>query len=54
MNGYKRPKTDTHIFMEMEEKYYDVKGDKLGNRQFIVLDPDGYMLRLFEDIGKLS
>ena len=25
---------------------------EVGNRQFIVLDPDGYMLRFAQDLGK--
>jgi catechol 2,3-dioxygenase-like lactoylglutathione lyase family enzyme len=35
----------------MEEKWYDVGGDRKGNRQFVVADPDGYLLRFFEDLG---
>jgi len=39
------------LFMEPEEKWY-VKGDwEVGNRQFLVQDPDGYLLRFFEDLG---
>lgn len=39
------------IFMPIEEKWYRVNDKFLGNRQFIVLDPDGYMLRFFQDLG---
>ncbi len=40
------------IFLPLEEKWYRAKNKELGNKQFIVCDPDGYMLRFFEDIGK--
>lgn len=42
------------VFLPMEEKWYRRDDVLLGNRQFIVLDPDGYMLRFFEDIGTKS
>lgn len=32
------------IFLPIEEKWYRVNDIEVGNRQFIVLDPDGYML----------
>ncbi len=39
------------IFLGVHEKWYR-KGDRLlGNRQFLVQDPDGYLLRFAEDIG---
>ncbi len=40
------------LFMEPEEKWYR-KGDReVGNRQFLVQDPDGYLLRFFKDLGE--
>lgn len=39
------------IFLAIEEKWYRVNDIEVGNRQFIVLDPDGYMLRFAEDLG---
>jgi catechol 2,3-dioxygenase-like lactoylglutathione lyase family enzyme len=39
------------IFMPMEEKWYRANDTQLGNRQFIVQDPDGYLLRFFQDLG---
>ena len=43
--------TDTRIFLALEEKWYR-KGEKeFGNRQFVVMDPDGYLLRFAQDIG---
>ncbi|MFT3987591.1 bleomycin resistance protein [Aestuariivirga sp.] len=40
------------IFLQPEEKWYRRGGTELGVRQFIVLDPDGYMLRLSQSIGE--
>lgn len=39
------------IFFEMEEKWYRMKNIEVGNRQFLVQDPDGYLLRFFQDLG---
>jgi len=40
------------IFLETEEKWYR-KGDfEVGNKQFLVQDPDGYLLRFTEDLGE--
>lgn len=35
----------------LEERWYRVGDHEEGNRQFVVEDPDGYLLRLFEDVG---
>jgi len=40
------------IFMELEEKLYRCDDSYSGSRQFIVQDPDGYLLRFAEDIGQ--
>jgi len=40
------------IFLPMEEKWYRADDIEMGNRQFIVLDPDGYMLRFAEELGE--
>lgn len=40
-----------NIFLTIEEKWYRVNDIEVGNRKFIVLDPDGYMLRFAEDLG---
>jgi hypothetical protein len=42
------------LFFEMEEKWYRKGGEETGNRQFLVQDPDGYLLRFFEDLGSRS
>jgi len=39
------------IFLAMEEKWYRRDAMLLGVRQFIVLDPDGYLLRLSQSLG---
>ncbi len=40
------------LFMELEEKWYRKDDIEVGNRQFLVQDPDGYLLRFFEDLGE--
>jgi catechol 2,3-dioxygenase-like lactoylglutathione lyase family enzyme len=40
------------IFLPMEAKWYRVDEIFVGNRQFIVQDPDGYLLRFFQDLGE--
>lgn len=40
------------LFMECEEAWYRADDKEVGQRQFIVQDPDGYLLRLAEDIGE--
>jgi hypothetical protein len=35
----------------VEEKWYRVNDQETGNKQFLVQDPDGYLLRFFEDLG---
>lgn len=40
------------LFLPLEDRWYRT-GDVLGgNRQFIVQDPDGYLLRFFTDLGE--
>lgn len=39
------------LFMEPEEKWYRAGAVEVGQRQFLVQDPDGYLLRLAEDLG---
>ncbi len=40
------------IFFEMEEKWYRKDKTEVGNKQFLVQDPDGYLLRFFQDLGE--
>ena len=36
----------------IEERWYWRDEIELGNRQFVVADPDGYLLRFFSDLGQ--
>ncbi|WP_105373248.1 bleomycin resistance protein [Neorhizobium huautlense] len=40
------------LYLAPEEKWYRRDDKEVGNRQFIVADPDGYLLRFFEDLGE--
>jgi catechol 2,3-dioxygenase-like lactoylglutathione lyase family enzyme len=40
------------LFLDPEEKWYRTGNVEAGNKQFLVQDPDGYLLRFTEDIGK--
>lgn len=44
-------KLGMELFLPIEDKWYRVGDVELGNRQFIVLDPDGYMLRFAQYLG---
>ncbi|WP_291427096.1 VOC family protein [Deinococcus sp.] len=39
------------LFVELEEKWYRVNDQETGVRQFLVLDPDGYLLRFSQSLG---
>lgn len=39
------------LFLPLEEKWYRNGDMEAGNRQFVVADPDGYLLRFYEDMG---
>lgn len=39
------------IIVPLEIVWYRVEGASIGSRQMVVADPDGYLLRFFEDIG---
>jgi len=38
-------------YLPLEDKWYRRDDRLLGNRQFIVADPDGYLLRFFQGLG---
>jgi catechol 2,3-dioxygenase-like lactoylglutathione lyase family enzyme len=40
------------IFLELEERWYRRNAVLVGVRQFIVQDPDGYLLRFSERLGE--
>jgi catechol 2,3-dioxygenase-like lactoylglutathione lyase family enzyme len=39
------------LFQAVEEKWYRKDALEIGQKQFLVMDPDGYLLRLTEDLG---
>ena len=44
-------KAGINLYLSLEEKWYRRDDREVGNRQFMVADPDGYLLRLYEDLG---
>ncbi len=48
----KLKKHNIPVFMEIEEKWYRKDDREVGNKQFLVQDPDGYLLRFAEDLGE--
>lgn len=40
------------LFLEVEEKWYRKNNIEVGNKQFLVKDPDGYLLRFTESLGE--
>ena len=39
------------LLLPIEDRWYRKGDQETGNRQFVVADPDGYLLRFFEDLG---
>ena len=39
------------IFVEPKESWYRQDNQLLGNKEFLIQDPDGYLLRFAEDLG---
>jgi catechol 2,3-dioxygenase-like lactoylglutathione lyase family enzyme len=37
--------------VDLEDAWYRVGDKQVGQTQFVVADPDGYLLRFFEDLG---
>ena len=40
------------IFVELEEKWYRAGDVEIGVRQFLIQDPDGYLVRLQQELGE--
>ena len=40
------------VTYEIEEAWYKTGDVEAGNKQFVIQDPDGYLLRFFEDLGE--
>jgi catechol 2,3-dioxygenase-like lactoylglutathione lyase family enzyme len=45
-------KSGTKLFLDVEERWYRMNDQEVGNRQFLVMDPDGYLLRFVQDLGR--
>lgn len=39
------------LFLGVEKKWYRKNNQEVGNKQFLVMDPDGYLLRFVEGLG---
>ncbi len=39
------------LFRPLEDQWYRAGEHEVGNREFLVQDPDGYLLRFFTDLG---
>ena len=44
-------KNNYPLYIELFERWYKIKDNLGGLRQFLVKDPDGYLLRFAEDLG---
>lgn len=42
------------IYIPLEERWYQTGRQEVGNRQFVIIDPDGYLLRFFSKLGLRS
>ena len=52
-NIYEKIKNSKYeIAFEIEENWYRQDNKLLGNKEFLVKDPDGYLLRFSEDLGE--
>jgi catechol 2,3-dioxygenase-like lactoylglutathione lyase family enzyme len=41
-----------HVVLAMEQRWYRRNDHEIGNRQFVVADPDGYLLRFVTHLGQ--
>ncbi|TDT96891.1 catechol 2,3-dioxygenase-like lactoylglutathione lyase family enzyme [Azorhizobium sp. AG788] len=44
-------KSESPVLIPLETRWYRVGLSEQGNEQFVVGDPDGYLLRFFTDLG---
>lgn len=40
------------VVIPIDERWYRQDQTEAGNRQFVMADPDGYLLRFFQDLGR--
>jgi catechol 2,3-dioxygenase-like lactoylglutathione lyase family enzyme len=45
-------KAGVKIFVPLEDQWYRANDKYIGNRHFLLQDPDGYLLRFFESLGE--
>ncbi|MEG0612448.1 MAG: VOC family protein, partial [Clostridium sp.] len=43
---------DYPIKIEMQENWYRANNKLVGQKEFLIMDPDGYLLRFAEDLGE--
>ena len=48
---YEKVKASSKDLLPIEDKWYRTNDIDLGSRQFIVLDPDGNLLRFSDSLG---
>jgi catechol 2,3-dioxygenase-like lactoylglutathione lyase family enzyme len=44
-------KANIPLFLPLEDRWYRKDEGEVGNRQFVVADPDGYLLRFYQSLG---
>lgn len=49
---YNLKKQNYKISFDIEENWYRQDSKILGNREFLIQDPDGYLLRFMQDLGE--
>ena len=52
LNSLKKNKYS--VFIKPKENWYRQNNKLIGNREFLIKDPDGYLLRFAEDLGSRS
>lgn len=45
---------DINLLCPLEERWYEKDGFSNGEKHFIVMDPDGYILRFMQNLGQKS
>lgn len=48
----KLKENNVNLFLDVEYKWYRKNDVEVSNRQFLVQDPDGYLLRFMQDLGE--
>jgi catechol 2,3-dioxygenase-like lactoylglutathione lyase family enzyme len=48
----KLKENNINLYLDVEKKWYRKDDIEVGNKQFLIQDPDGYLLRFTEDLGE--